>query len=197
MMKRTLCILCALALCLTLLPTAVFAAGTDTGKAIMLGTSGIKDPTETTDTEGKCYTPNSYIYFGVNESEPIKWRVLDADKANNGTTSGMFLLSEYLLGDTKFDGSSNEWQGSDAQKWCTDFASNSSNFSTAEQSAMQGIAKENSSETLYSVPWGASSLTGNDKVFFLSARELADYVGNYRAPGLTATGGSALPTNSL
>ena len=149
------------------------------------GTSGIKDPTA----EGNTYyTPNSYIYFGVNESEPIKWRVLDADKANNGTTSGMFLLSEYLLGDTQFDDSSNVWQGSDAQKWCTDFASNSSNFSTAEQSAMQGIAKEDSSETLYSVPWGASSLTEQDKMFFLSARELTDYVGDYDgAPGLSAT----------
>ena len=35
-MKRTLCILCALALCLTLLPQTAFAAGTDTGKAIQI-----------------------------------------------------------------------------------------------------------------------------------------------------------------
>ena len=53
---------------------------------------------------------------------------------------------------------------------------------------MQGIAKEDSSETLYSVPWGASSLTEQDKMFFLSARELTDYVGDYDgAPGLSAT----------
>ncbi len=183
MKRRLLSLTMALALCLGLLPTTAFALDGD--KTIMLGTSGIKDPTA----EGNTYyTPNSYIYFGVNESEPIKWRVLDADKANNGTTSGMFLLSEYLLGDTQFDDSSNVWQGSDTQKWCTDFASNSSNFSTAEQSAMQGIAKEDSSETLYSVPWGASSLTEQDKMFFLSARELTDYVGDYDgAPGLSAT----------
>ena len=184
--RKILSLLLVICLVAGLMPTTVFAADGD--KAIMLGTSGIKDPTETTDTEGKYYTPNSYIYFGVNGSEPIQWRVLDADKANNGTTSGMFLLSEYLLGDTQFDDSSNVWQGSDAQKWCTDFASNSSNFSTAEQSAMQGIAKEDSSETLYSVPWGASSLTEQDKMFFLSARELTDYVGDYDgAPGLSAT----------
>ena len=181
--SRILSLLLAICLVAGLLPTTAFALDGD--KTIMLGTSGIKDPTA----EGNTYyTPNSYIYFGVNESEPIKWRVLDADKANNGTTSGMFLLSEYLLGDTQFDDSSNVWQGSDAQKWCTDFASNSSNFSTAEQSAMQGIAKEDSSETLYSVPWGASSLTEQDKMFFLSARELTDYVGDYDgAPGLSAT----------
>ena len=181
--QRISAFLLCLALLVALLPTTAFALDGD--NTIMLGTSGIKDPTA----EGNTYyTPNSYIYFGVNESEPIKWRVLDADKANNGTTSGMFLLSEYLLGDTQFDDSSNVWQGSDAQKWCTDFASNSSNFSTAEQSAMQGIAKEDSSETLYSVPWGASSLTEQDKMFFLSARELTDYVGDYDgAPGLSAT----------
>lgn len=186
---KILSLLLTICLVAGLLPTAAFALDGD--KTIMLGTSGIKDPTA----EGNTYyTPNSYIYFGVNGSEPIKWRVLDADKANDGTTSGMFLLSEHLLGSTKFHGSSNVWQGSDAQKWCTDFASNSSNFSTAEQSAMQGIVKTDSSETLYSISWNESNLTASDKIFFLSARELADYVGNYdRAPGLTATyvGGSA------
>ena len=35
---------------------------------------------------------------------------------------------------------------------------------------------------------GESRLTANDKLFFLSVRELADYVGNYcDAPGLAAT----------
>ena len=35
---------------------------------------------------------------------------------------------------------------------------------------------------------GRSRLTANDKLFFLSVRELADYVGNYcDAPGLAAT----------
>lgn len=192
MKRRLLSLTMALALCLGLLPTTAFALDGD--KAIMLGTSGIKDPAENTNNDGTYYTPNSYIYFGVNESKPIKWRVLDADKANDGTTSGMFLLSEHLLGSTKFHGRSNVWQGSDAQKWCTDFASNSSNFSTAEQSAMQGIVKADSSETLYSISWSESNLTASDKIFFLSARELANYVGNYNyAPELTATyvGGSA------
>lgn len=132
---------------------------------------------------------------------PIKWRVLDADKANDSSTDGMFLLSEYLLASgVQFeaawdsddgDGQTNpnEWQHSDAQNWCKTFASNTSNFSAAEQSAMLGITKTDSAEnSLYSLNWGESSLTADDKMFFLSVRELADYVGSYDgAPGLTAT----------
>ena len=115
----------------------------------------------------------------------------------------MFLLSEYLLdsgvvfesagnsddndGQTK----PNEWQHSDAQNWCSTFATNTDVFSTAEQAAFLGVAKTDSAESdlyLYSIPWGTSSLTENDKVFFLSVRELADYVGDYNyAPGLRAT----------
>ena len=74
------------------------------------------------DGKGSYYVPNSYIYFGVNSgnsSRPIKWRVLDADTANDGTTSGMFLLSEYLLAsDVYFNrdySKGTTYQGSDAQ----------------------------------------------------------------------------------
>ena len=45
---------------------------------------------------------------------------------------------------------------------------------------MFGVAKIDSAESsLYDYPWRESSLTANDKLFFLSVRELADYVGNY------------------
>ena len=48
--------------------------------------------------------------------------------------------------------------------------------------------KTDSAERLYNIPWGVSSLTEQDKMFFLSARELTDYVGSYdSAPGLKAT----------
>lgn len=191
-----------LAVCLVagLLPNVVLAAGTDSGKAIQLGVSGIKDPTAEGNTYYTYYTPNSYVYFGVNSESsntPIKWRVLDADKANDNSTAGMFLLSEHLLAsgvkfnDRALDG--NAWQGSKAQGWCKTYAESTSNFSTAEKSAMLGVAKTDNAESLYSISWGASSLTDQDKMFFLSARELSDYVGNYdRAPGLAATfvGGS-------
>lgn len=193
---RILNLLLVICLVVGLMPTAALAAEGD--KTIMLGTSGIKDPTA----EGSTYyTPSSYIYFGINGETPIKWRVLDADKANDNSTDGMFLLSEYLLasgvqfeaagnsddGDGQTD--PNEWQHSDAQVWCKTFASNTSNFSAAEQSAMLGITKTDSTEnSLYSQRWGESSLTADDKMFFLSVRELADYVGSYNgAPELTAT----------
>ena len=194
--SKILSLLLAICLVVGLMPTAALAA--DGGKTIMPGTSGIKDPTA----EGSTYyTPNSYIYFGKNGETPIKWRVLDADKANDSSTDGMFLLSEYLLAsgvqfeaawnsdDNDGQTNPNEWQNSDAQVWCKNFASNQSNFSQAEQGAMLGIAKTDSGEnSLYSLNWGESSLTANDKMFFLSVRELADYVGSYDgAPGLLAT----------
>ena len=175
---------------------AVMLADYD-GPAIQLGTGGISGPTEEEEEgKGSYYVPNSYVYFGVNSgnsSTPIKWRVLDADTANDGTTSGMFLLSEYLLAsDVQFNSNyskGNAYQGSDAQTWCSSFVGNTSNFSTAEQAVMFGVAKTDSGESgLYSIPWGESRLTANDKLFFLSVWELADYVGNYcDAPGLAAT----------
>lgn len=195
MRKRFLSILLCLVMVAGMLPTVAFAEGTG-NKNIMLGTSGIKDPTKT-DVEGKgsYYTLNSYIYFGVNSENsntPIKWRVLDADNANDGKTNGIFLLSEYLLASgIKFNeqlSDGNSWQGSKAQSWCKTYAENTSNFSEAEQSAMLGIAKTDSAETLFNISWSESSLTEQEKLFLLSVRELADYVGTYnKAPGLVAT----------
>ena len=199
--QRISAFLLCLALLVGLLPTSALAAGTDTGKAIQLGTSGISDSTSMQNSSGTYYTPSDYVYFGVKGNDPIKWRVLDADKTNDGTTSGMFLLSEYLLDsgvvfesawnsdDNDGQTNPNEWQHSDAQNWCSTFATNPDVFSTAEQAAFLGVAKTDSAESsLYSIPWDASSLTENDKVFFLSVRELADYVGSYDgAPGLSAT----------
>lgn len=139
--KRIISFLLAICLVAGLMPTAAFAAGTDTGKAIQLGTSGISDPTSTQNNSGTYYTPSDYVYFGVKGSDPIKWRVLDADKTNDGTTSGMFLLSEYLLNsgvvfesawnsdDNDGQTNPNEWQHSDAQNWCSTFATNTDVFS--------------------------------------------------------------------
>lgn len=175
---------------------AVMLADYD-GPAIQLGTGGISGPTEEEeDGKGSYYAPSSYVYFGVNSgnsSTPIKWRVLDADMANDGTTSGMFLLSEYLLASgVQFrynESIDNAYQGSAAQSWCGLFLSNRLNFSTVEQDAMLGLVKTDSAEDdLYSISWGESSLTATDKLFFLSVQELADYVGNYlAAPGMAAT----------
>lgn len=215
--KKLLSGLLALALVMGIAPvvsqTAQAAENTG-GKAIRLGTGGIVGPEEKTTRDGNHYTPNSYVWFGVNgdDTKPIQWRVLDAEKANDGTTAGMFLLSEYLLADgvqfeaawdyDDHDGQTkpNDWQNSDGQVWCSAFASNRSNFSDLEQAAMLGVdktdAKTEANERLYSLSWEESELKKEkDKIFFLSVRELADKVGNYDgAPGLTASfndGGSA------
>ena len=98
--KKAISLLLAICLVVGLLPTTVFAADpttTTTDKVIMLDTSGISGPTSTQTGRGTYYIPSDYVYFGVKDSDPIKWRVLNADKTNDGTTSGMFLLSEYCL----------------------------------------------------------------------------------------------------
>ncbi len=188
MKKRILSILLSLAMAVGMLPTVAFAGsdyGDTTVKKIMLGTSGIEYPTEETSGDYKSYSPNSYIYFGSYGEKPIQWRVLDAQYASDGTTTGMFLLSEkaleaaafksdyYSTDDTK---NSSAYQGSSAQKWCTDFAADEGKFSSAERDAMLGLEKTDEAETVYGIDWFESTLTASDKMFLLSAQELARYV---------------------
>ena len=179
MKQRIVSILLTLALCLSLLPATAFAAGTgtDTGKAIQLGTSGIAGYDSAAGYD--------YIYFGswtaqdtYTTSGPIKWRVLD-DQTNTGET-GLFLLSDGLLGTGYYGGVyfdntspySNTWQGSDAQAWCNTFAS--SNLDSRELAAILETTKSDDAFTssTYSVPFAASeNILNGDKVFFLSAEE--------------------------
>ena len=144
-------------------------------KAIQLGTSGIAGYDSTNGYD--------YIYFGswtaqdtYTTSGPIKWRVLD-DRTNTGET-GLFLLSDVLLGTGTYGGvyfdnsgsDSNVWQNSTAQTWCKNFYSN--NFSSKEQNAVLATTKSDSAytSTSFGYAYGVSSLSG-DKVFFLSAEE--------------------------
>ena len=179
MKQRIVSILLTLALCLSMLPATAFAAGTgtDTGKAIQLGTSGIAGYDSAAGYD--------YIYFGswtaqdtYTTSGPIKWRVLD-DQTNTGET-GLFLLSDGLLGTGYYGGVyfdntspySNTWQGSDAQTWCQDFYS--SKFSTGEQSAVIATTKSDdgfTSSTIYASFAASENILNGDKVFFLSAEE--------------------------
>ena len=163
------------------------------GRSIRLGTSGISSPRVNTVRDKVVHIPNSYIYFGTYNNTPIKWRVLDANKTNAGTTNGMFLLSEYLLASgLAFNwvvSKNNVYQGSDAQGWCIGFAKNRDNFSVLEQSAMLGIAKNDGISAAFpkGYTWGESSLTVDDKMFLLSVQELADYVANYDGPALNTS----------
>ena len=153
-------------------------------KAMQLDTNGISDPVSYDESGVSYREPKSFIYFGMNSGSPIKWRVLGAGRDNNKTAGRMFLLSEYLLSNNvKFNDDTsdgNTYQGSSAQTWCSNFACNINNFSPEEQSVMLGAAKTDDAENLYYADWDASSLTANDKMFFLSARELRDYIGNKR-----------------
>lgn len=70
MKKRLWSFFLTLVLCLTLLPTAAFAA--DTGKAIQLGTDALSKNVNT------ATAPT--VYFGQNhENNPSAWRVIGYD----------------------------------------------------------------------------------------------------------------------
>ena len=195
MKKRILSILLTLCMVLCIVPTGVFAAeraATGTA-AISVNTRRILSPTKVTNGNNVHFVPNSYIYFGINGTAPIKWRVLDAEKACNGDTNNMFLLSEYLLSNNVRYNSilgTNTYKDSDAQFWCRDFASskNGGTFTVPERDAMRVVSKTDNAEKLYGLSWGQGGLSNIDNLFFLSVREATDYIGNYdNAPGLTAT----------
>lgn len=193
---RILSLLLVFCLVAGLLPTVAFAAGTDTGKAIQIGASGISGYDSTNGYD--------YIYYGAWNNSPIKWRVLDT-KTNMGNATegdGLFLLSDVLLGTgtrgdvyfqqaNHYDSSSklyhkgnapsdgnhancqimNAWEGSDAQSWCNSFYN--TNLTTQEESAV--LATTKSDEAFTSItgrPFAVSeNILSGDKVFFLSAQE--------------------------
>ena len=105
------------------------------------------------------------------------------DDKTNTEGDGLFLLSDRLFGKGnkygggvyfKQNGSSNVWQGSDAQKWCQNFYDKS--FSTGEQGAVLATTKNDTAYKATSgVPYGVSELKG-DTVFFLSAEEVENEV---------------------
>ena len=191
--KRFLSLLLAICLVVGLMPTVVFAAGTDTGKAIQL-----VDSVNTTGGISGYDSTNGYdyIYYGnwtapdtFTTSGPIKWRVLD-DQTNTGG-NGLFLLSDAVFGEgsNSFNGdvyfdktspNSNAWQGSDAQAWCKDFAgiegdSVTAAFSAAELSAILETTKSDKEfKSNSGGKWmfaASENILNRDKVFFLSAEE--------------------------
>lgn len=172
--RRIISFLLAICLVAGLMPTAAFAAGTDTKKAIQLVDSG----TAANISGGQA----DNIYFGKWAGNPIKWRVLD-DQTNTGG-SGLFLLSDVLLGtgssgEVYFNNSGNKsaaWQNSTAQKWCETFYND--NFSAGEQGAVLATTKSDEKFTSTcsagadALPYAASvNILNGDKVFFLSAEE--------------------------
>lgn len=172
---RLLAALLSLCLLIGLVPgaqTTAFADGTD--KAIVPGVAGLNDPVFS----NGYYYPSDYVYFGLYQGSPLKWRVLDGDKAFDKQTDGVFLLTDGLLETIRYNpyNGSTAWEGSEAQAWCKAFAGSTSNFSAVEQGVMMGIAKTEGAYTLYDDPWGECILSAQNKMFFLSVQEYYDYV---------------------
>ena len=174
MKKRVLSLLLCFCLLAGLPPTTAFAAGTDTGKAIQLGTGGISGYDSTTNSY-------DYIYFGNWSNGSVKWRVLD-DQTNTWG-DGLFLLSDGLLSRENGTnngvnfGYSNTWQGSNAQSWCNDTFFFQS-LLTEEQSAVLATTKSDKVYTISGadgaddIEFAASTnILSGDRFFFLSAEE--------------------------
>ena len=170
MKKRLFSILLCLCMAACMLPTVAFAAGAENDKAIQLVDSG----TAANISGGQ----NDNIYFGTWDEEPIKWRVLD-NRTNTGE-SGLFLLSDTLLGTGRYGGvyfdnsgnDSNAWQSSTAKTWCNNFYGSS--FSNGEQGAVLATTKSDEAFTRGTggISFAASeNILNGDKVFFLSAEE--------------------------
>ena len=107
MKKRLWSFFLTLVLCLTLLPTAAFAA--DTGKAIQLGTDALSKNVNT------ATAPT--VYFGQNhENNPSAWRVIGYDGSGvAGAQGDMTLLAAGNMGEAAFNSvdSSGEYAPSD------------------------------------------------------------------------------------
>ncbi len=180
MKKRFWATLVCLALLITLLPTAAFAAGSG---AIRLGSDGIASPVRDT------ATVYHYIYFGNNGTNPIKWRVLDAakgnatgeddslsDGVNTVTNSGaMFLLSDSFIGSSEFNASnsSSAYPVSDVRT-TLDGATNDASlrktfFSATEQRAMLATTKSDADYATF--PTATNPILNGDMLFLLSAQE--------------------------
>lgn len=177
-----------------LLPTTALAAGTkDTGKGIQTGAACISD-------YNLGIGKYDYIYYGMWNDSPIKWRVLSVEgnggtyvKADDSSYSGkpLFLLSEVLLstgkistyGNVKFnDSGSTAWQNSIAQSWCKEFSGESETeqyaakaFTASECNAVLKTTKSDNAYPTSNPDYIASeNILNGDRVFFLSAEEASE-----------------------
>lgn len=176
MKRRMLSIICALALCLGLLPSAAFAAGTDTGKSIQLADS------ETAANIGGGQADNIYFgnYFQSSSTtkEPVKWRVL------SNSDGKLFLLSDQNLDVKPYNSSSTgiTWEKSTIRSWLNGYAASENNsgtdyssnnfidaaFSSDEQVAIADTYVYNKNIPSYSTSGGENT---TDQIFLLSIEE--------------------------
>ena len=181
--SKLLSLLLTICLVVGLMPTAAFAAGTDTGKAIQLVDSG------TAANIGGGQADN--IYFGTYQqssdgsggynTDPIKWRVLE------NADGQLFLLSDQNLDVFQYhtDRESVTWEKSTMRSWLngysashntggssgTDYTSDNfigAAFSEKEQKAIAETEVVNDDNPTYGTEGGDNT---NDKIFLLSIAE--------------------------
>ena len=158
------------------MPTAAFAAGTDTGKAIQLVDSG------TAANIGGGQADNIYFgnYFQSSSTtkEPVKWRVL------SNSDGKLFLLSDQNLDVKPYNSSSTgiTWEKSTIRSWLNGYAASENNsgtdyssnnfidaaFSSDEQVAIADTYVYNKNDPSYSTSGGEDT---TDQIFLLSIEE--------------------------
>ena len=191
MKKRFLSLLLVICLVAGLMPTAAFAAGTDTGKAIQLVDSG------TAANIGGGQADN--LYFGTYQqssdgsggynTDPIKWRVLE------NADGQLFLLSDQNLDVFQYhtDWESVTWEKSTMRSWLNGYGSSENTggdsgidytgdnfigaaFSEKEQAAIADTEVVNDDNPNYGTEGGNNT---TDKIFLLSIAEATN--GSYFA----------------
>ena len=146
--------------------TKVQAEETKSKSTIMLGTSGIGNPSSSD-------SGWSYVYFGTYNNSPVKYRVLDNETTDFSETT-MLLDCDTVLEMRLFDGSSNIWASSDIKKYLNsegDYSANgflTSSFSALEKAAIAESTTSESEETNNNLKY--VNLT-NEKIFILDAKE--------------------------
>lgn len=126
------------------------------------------------------------VIMGRWNDQPIRWQVLDPAATNMGTP-GVFLFSEQTLTNqgVVYSWAKAVWKGSEGQTWCGKLLSDS--FTPLEQAAIPAVSKTEPAFQAFGLSWGEISLE-EEQVFFISAQELADYVGPVDgSPGLSAS----------
>ena len=142
------------------------------------GTSIISSPKSTGEWD--------YVYYGKNNGEPVKYRVLSSNTAYYGGTEGthsLFLDCDNVLLKKRFDDNSNVWADSELKSWLngSDFYGNDAFFTDAEKAAIMesyatnhpltaGNGDKDVSQQTLEIFGNYIGLTG-ERIFVLDAEE--------------------------
>lgn len=170
--------------CKKLLPTLLATAMIISSFAALPITANAATTKKTMNMGSSVIAKDDNICYGYNNGAK-KWRVLST---NGNTTDGettfndgavskdkaLFVISENDFGKRAFNSNNNQnWQGSEAQKWC-----NNGGFYTAAgitDTEKAAILQTSKSDKAYSSYKAADKILENDKVFYLSAKEADTY----------------------